>query len=70
MAPPYVATKIATRSLKGQEGFAERFVFATDYNHSDSKFPHTVQEVMERKDISDALKTEIVGENAAKLYKL
>jgi len=64
MAPPYVATKIATRSLKGQEGFA------TDYNHSDSKFPHTVEEVMGRKDLSDALKTKIMGENAAKLYNL
>jgi predicted TIM-barrel fold metal-dependent hydrolase len=49
---------------------AERLVFATDYNHSDSKFPHTVEEVMERKDISDALKTKIIGENAAKLYSL
>jgi len=27
---------------------AERLVFATDYNHSDSKFPHTVEEVMEK----------------------
>jgi len=70
MAPPYVATKIATRSLKGQEGFAKRLVFATDYNHSDSKFPHTVEEVMERKDLSGALKTKIMGENAAKLYNL
>ena len=49
---------------------AERLVFATDYNHSDSKFPHTVEEVMERKDLSDALKTKIMGENAAKLYNL
>ena len=45
-------------------------VFATDYNHSDSKFPHTVEEVMGRKDLSDALKTKIMGENAAKLYNL
>ena len=27
---------------------AERLVFATDDNHSDSKFPHTVEEVMQR----------------------
>ena len=49
---------------------AERLVFATDYNHSDSKFPHTVEEVMERKDVSAALKTKIMGENAARLYNL
>jgi predicted TIM-barrel fold metal-dependent hydrolase len=49
---------------------AERLVFATDYNHSDSKFPHTVAEVMERKDISDALKQKIMGANAARLYNL
>ena len=49
---------------------AERFVFATDYNHSDSKFPHTVDEVMERKDLSDGLKTKLMGENAARLYNL
>jgi predicted TIM-barrel fold metal-dependent hydrolase len=49
---------------------AERFVFATDYNHSDSKFPHTVEEVMERKDLSDTLKAKLMGENAAKLYSL
>jgi len=49
---------------------AERLVFATDYNHSDSKFPHTVEEVMERKDLSEALKAKLMGENAAKLYSL
>jgi predicted TIM-barrel fold metal-dependent hydrolase len=45
-------------------------VFATDYNHSDSKFPHTVEEVIERKDLFDVLKTKIMGENAARLYNL
>jgi predicted TIM-barrel fold metal-dependent hydrolase len=49
---------------------ADRLVFATDYNHSDSKFPHTVEEVMERGDISESLKTKIMGENAARLYNL
>jgi len=48
----------------------ERLIFATDYNHSDSKFPHTVEEVMERKDLSAELKTKIMGENAARLYNL
>ena len=49
---------------------AERLVFATDYNHSDSKFPHTVEEVMKRNDLSDALKAKLMGENAAQLYSL
>jgi uncharacterized protein len=49
---------------------AERLIFATDYNHSDSKFPHTVEEVMGRKDLSDELKKKIMGENAARLYNL
>jgi predicted TIM-barrel fold metal-dependent hydrolase len=49
---------------------ADRLVFATDYNHSDSKFPHTVEEVMGRSDISESLKAKIMGENAAKLYNL
>lgn len=49
---------------------ADRLIFATDYNHSDSKFPHTVEEVMERKDLSDTLKAKIMGENAQKLYNL
>jgi predicted TIM-barrel fold metal-dependent hydrolase len=49
---------------------ADRLVFATDYNHSDSKFPHTVDEVMKRKDLTEPLKTKIMGANAAKLYSL
>jgi len=49
---------------------AERLLFATDNNHSDSKFPHTVEEVMERKDLSDELKRKLMGENAARLYSL
>jgi predicted TIM-barrel fold metal-dependent hydrolase len=49
---------------------AERLIFATDYNHSDSKFPHTVEEVMGRKDLSDQLKANLMGENAARLYNL
>lgn len=49
---------------------AERLVFATDYNHSDSKFPHTVDEVMKRKDLTDGLKAKLMGENAAQLYSL
>jgi predicted TIM-barrel fold metal-dependent hydrolase len=49
---------------------AERLIFASDYNHSDSKFPHTVEEVMERKDLPDPLKERLMGQNAARLYNL
>jgi predicted TIM-barrel fold metal-dependent hydrolase len=68
----FYAFEMDEKTLPFVAGFvgAERLVFATDYNHSDSKFPHTVEEVMERKDISEALKTKIMGENAAKLYNL
>ncbi len=68
----FYAFEMDEKTLPFVAGFvgAERLVFATDYNHSDSKFPHTVKEVMGRKDISEALKTKIMGENAAKLYNL
>ena len=49
---------------------ADRLVFATDYNHSDSKFPHTVEEVIKREDVDDAVKVKLMGENAATLYGL
>jgi predicted TIM-barrel fold metal-dependent hydrolase len=49
---------------------ADRLVFATDYNHSDSKFPHTVEEVIKREDLDDAVKVKLMGENAARLYGL
>jgi predicted TIM-barrel fold metal-dependent hydrolase len=68
----YYAFEMEEKTLPHAVEFvgAERFVFATDYNHSDSKFPHTVAEVMERKDLSDGLKTKLMGENAARLYSL
>ncbi len=45
-------------------------VFASDYNHPDSKFPNTVKSVTGRKDIPPALMEKIMGANAARLYKL
>jgi predicted TIM-barrel fold metal-dependent hydrolase len=46
----------------------ERLIFASDYNHSDSKFPHTVKSVTSREDVSPAVLPKIMGENAARLY--
>lgn len=45
-------------------------VFASDYNHSDSKFPETVKAVMERGDIPQASLVKIMGENAQSLYAI
>jgi len=47
---------------------ADRLVFASDYNHSDSKFPNTVKSVLDRDDLSEDLRAKIMGENAARLY--
>lgn len=49
---------------------ADRLIFASDYNHSDSKFPDTVKTVTERQDIPQSTMVKIMGENAAKLYSL
>ncbi|MEE9166273.1 MAG: amidohydrolase family protein [Candidatus Neomarinimicrobiota bacterium] len=48
----------------------ERLVFASDYNHIDSKFPHTVETVTKREEISKHAMAKIMGENAARLYSL
>jgi uncharacterized protein len=49
---------------------AEHLVFASDYNHSDSKFPDTVKSIVGREDIAPSLMAKIMGENAARLYHL
>jgi predicted TIM-barrel fold metal-dependent hydrolase len=68
----YYAFEMEERTLPFVANFvgAERLIFASDYNHSDSKFPGTVKEVVERKDISSDLLPKIMGENAARLYNL
>ena len=48
----------------------ERLVFASDYNHSDSKFPDTVKAVTEREDIASETMSKIMGENACRLFGL
>jgi hypothetical protein len=48
----------------------DQLIFASDYNHSDSKFPHTVKSVTGREDIPPSLMAKIMGENAARLYNL
>jgi predicted TIM-barrel fold metal-dependent hydrolase len=46
----------------------DRLVFASDYNHSDSKFPHTVEAVTRREGLKQSSLRKLMGENAARLY--
>lgn len=46
----------------------DRLVFASDYNHPDSKFPHSVEAVTRREGIRDATMAKIMGANAVGLY--
>ena len=66
----FYAFEMEEKMLPYVAGFvgADRLVFATDYNHSDSKFPHTVEEVMERKDLSEALKAKLRDSFRPSLY--
>jgi len=48
----------------------DRFVFASDYNHSDCKFPAVVKGVLERTDIAEASLPKIMGANAKQLYNI
>jgi predicted TIM-barrel fold metal-dependent hydrolase len=49
---------------------ADFIMYASDYPHWDSDFPHTVAAVRGRRDLSDAAKAEILGGTAARLYQL
>lgn len=48
----------------------DRFVFASDYNHQDSRFPNAVKTVTQREGIPPTTMAKIMGENAARLYNL
>jgi predicted TIM-barrel fold metal-dependent hydrolase len=60
------------RTLPFVLGFVgeDRLVFASDYNHSDGKFPYAVRTVMQREDIPPRALSKIMGENAARLFGL
>jgi uncharacterized protein len=45
-------------------------MYASDYPHWDSDFPHSTQPLRERTDISAAVRARIMGENAARFYHL
>jgi predicted TIM-barrel fold metal-dependent hydrolase len=49
---------------------ADRLLFASDYPHWDGIWPRAANSVRERADLSDAVKRQVLAENAARLYRL
>jgi hypothetical protein len=45
-------------------------MYASDYPHWDSDFPHTVAPIREREDLSPQAKARVLGENATRFYAL
>lgn len=45
-------------------------MYASDYPHWDSDFPNSTKPLRERADLSPAVKAKILGENAARFYRL
>jgi predicted TIM-barrel fold metal-dependent hydrolase len=48
----------------------DHIIYASDYPHWDSEWPHTVDELMGRKDIEPRVKAKILGQNALRFYDL
>jgi predicted TIM-barrel fold metal-dependent hydrolase len=47
----------------------ECMMYASDYPHWDTEWPHTVSQVVRRKDISDKTKQKILADNAKSFYR-
>jgi predicted TIM-barrel fold metal-dependent hydrolase len=47
----------------------ECMMYASDYPHWDTEWPHTVSHVVRRKDISDKTKQKILADNARAFYR-
>jgi len=45
-------------------------LYASDYPHWDSEWPHTVDELMKRDDLNARVKAKILGQNALRFYDL
>ena len=45
-------------------------MYASDYPHWDSDFPDTVAPIRTRTDLSEAARATILGETAARFYRL
>ncbi len=61
---PDEITIAPTAELMGED----RLMWASDYPHFDCRFPHTVDFVTDRPELSERLKAKIMGENALKFY--
>lgn len=48
----------------------ERILYASDYTHWDSNFPHSVRMIAERDTLTEAQKTRVLGGNAARFFNL
>lgn len=46
------------------------FMFSTDYPHSESEFPETVNEALERDDLTEPIRSAYLSANARKFYRL
>jgi predicted TIM-barrel fold metal-dependent hydrolase len=49
-------------------GLEDTLIFASDYPHWDADWPHTVQAVQERSDLTDAVKRKFLHDNALRFY--
>ncbi len=47
---------------------AGHFLWASDYPHWDTSWPHSVSHFLDRTDLSDATKRQILGDNPSRLY--
>ena len=48
----------------------DHILYASDYPHWDSEWPHTVDELMKRGDLEPRVKAKILGQNALRFYDL
>ena len=48
----------------------DQIVYASDYPHWDGSYPHSLDELRSREDVSAAQKKKVLGENAQRLYLL
>jgi len=48
----------------------DNILYASDYPHWDSEWPHTVDELMRRDDLNARVKAKILGQNALRFYDL
>lgn len=53
-----------------QEIGAQKLLYASDYPHWDSDWPHTVKTLVDRTDLTDDLRQKIMSDNAARFYGL